>query len=209
MKGKVLGSVNLSNLIVIPSESEEKSEIIYSKSSSGIYLGSSSNLSKPFFLDFEYLMNPHIFVVGMTGSGKTFMVKNLMLKLYAFIDSIILLIDFTGEYKVFADFVMAKKYSYESIIEADKDKLNKLFYASLDSLNEKKKIEAGKEILSSLVLFMRTRGVNKNKKFFIIIDEAWKMIFNNSGIETIIREGRKYSVGIILASQLIEDIEIN
>ncbi len=207
MKTNIIGSNNLSRLLVIPKEPEEKYDQIIKNSKNGIYLGNSSTMSKPFFIDFENLINPHIFVVGMTGSGKTFMVKNLMLKLFGCLNSTIFLLDFTGEYSSFAAFINSKTFSKNSLKYAYEKDENSVFYLNLELLSEKQKIATSTEIISFLVEFMRERKIGTKNKLFIIIDEAWKVIHEKSEINTLIREGRKYSIGVILSSQIIEDID--
>ncbi len=207
MKTNLIGSVGLSKLLIIPKEPEEKFDQILKNSKNGIYLGSSSIMSKPFFLDFENLINPHIFVVGMTGSGKTFMVKNLMLKLFGCLNSTIFLLDFTGEYSSFANFINAKNFSKVSFKNSSEKNENSIFYLNLEKLDEKQKIITATQNISFLVEIMRSRKIGSKNKFFIIIDEAWKVLDEHSEINTLIREGRKYSVGVILSSQIIEDVD--
>ncbi len=209
MKLEKIGTETLSKLFFIPKTSEQNYLSMLTSASNGVFMGMSSGMSKPFFLNFDILVNPHIFVVGMTGSGKTYLVKNLMLKLYGCIDAIVFLIDFTGEYHEFAEFVKAERYTSEFFINKNYENLPKLCYLSLENLHEKDKLVKGKEVLSSLVEVMRSRDLYSKPHLFIIIDEAWKLLGSNSGIETIIREGRKYSTGIILASQLLDDIKLN
>ena len=205
--GKI-GTKTLSKLLFVPKNTEQSYFSMLNSISDGVFVGVSGGMSKPFFLNFDILVNPHVFVVGMTGSGKTFLVKNLMLKLYGCIAAFIFIIDFTGEYREFAELVKAESYTPEFFkrnINID----SKICYFSLENMHESDKLEKGREVLSLLVSYMRGRELYTKKRFFIIIDEAWKLLGSNSGIETIIREGRKYSTGIILASQLLDDIKLN
>jgi len=60
-------------------------------------------------------------------------------------------------------------------------------------------------LLWNLISFLQSEGPSKIK-FFIILDEAHKLSFEKgTPIEWILREGRKFGVGVILASQQLED----
>jgi AraC-like DNA-binding protein len=56
---------------------------------------------------------------------------------------------------------------------------------------------------------MRRRGTKRKNAVMILIDEAWKLIEKNRGLETVVREGRKYGVGLITSSQLLHDTNTN
>ena len=68
-------------------------------------------------------------------------------------------------------------------------------------------MEKAEEILSVVVEYMRWRGEKWTERIFVMMDEAWKVIGSSKSLAALIREGRKYGVGIIMASQIVEDIE--
>ncbi|MBE3135978.1 MAG: DUF87 domain-containing protein [Thermoplasmata archaeon] len=60
-------------------------------------------------------------------------------------------------------------------------------------------------LLWNLISYLQSEGPSK-LKLFIILDEAHKLSFERgTPIEWILREGRKFGVGVILASQQLED----
>lgn len=60
-------------------------------------------------------------------------------------------------------------------------------------------------LLWNLISFLQSEGPSQIK-FFVILDEAHKLSFEKgTPIEWILREGRKFGVGVILASQQLED----
>ncbi|MCL5106337.1 MAG: ATP-binding protein, partial [Candidatus Marsarchaeota archaeon] len=69
------------------------------ESSGGIYLGKTLVYGLPFFLDVSVLTSPHIAVIGMTGSGKTFMLKNFIIRNSVYSEPDMLILDFNGEYR--------------------------------------------------------------------------------------------------------------
>lgn len=178
----------------------------YSKDS--LLLGFSEALAAPIFLDLKSKNNPHIFVTGMSGSGKTYLMRSLICRLNLMLDCLVFVIDFTGEYR---DLVL-----YLGEVEANSgdsrfiEKIDSgIVYFNLKSLKEAEKIQRCKSLIQKLLEKMRSRTINEEKQMFILLDEAWKVLGEDGILEAIIREGRKYNVGIILASQIIEDIEVS
>ena len=159
---------------------------LISSTASGIYLGLDVDLHRPTFLDFEKLVNPHVFVCGMSGSGKTFLLKSLAVKIASLLGMRVFCIDFTGEY------FGLEEYGIERI--------------DLSSLDEEKKKEFSEKALESIVKGMRKRGVSKLNTF-VILDESWKVMKASAYFNSLLREGRKFGIGVIMATQLIGDLE--
>lgn len=99
MIGKLLNSNVISHLIYLPKVDEPDSSIISDIQNFRVFVGNSQLYSMPVMIDFNKLLNPHILIVGMTGSGKTFLTKNLILRISLLEGSRVILIDLTGEYQ--------------------------------------------------------------------------------------------------------------
>jgi type IV secretory pathway VirB4 component len=196
----------ISQLINIPMVYEPSLEETLKRCLNGVFLGYSSMHSMPIFLEFEETINPHALIIGMTGSGKTYLMKNLMLKLCMLTGSSIVLVDFTGEYKEFA-LTFGISYS-ESQIEGMDYFDNSIAYFDLSKLDESHKVSTADVILKRLVSRMRRRDLKTSKRVFVLFDEAWKLLRASDSLEIIIREGRKYKVGLLISSQLIEDADL-
>lgn len=177
-----------------------------------VYVGNTLKVDIPCFLNFDFLLNPHIFVCGITGGGKTYLMKSLVLKISSVKESSILILDLTGEYAGYAAQV--------GIVNVDPSALAKAIGKSYEESastcidfsrlsDERQKIAAVNLALDRVVLMMRSSGVQKGIRYFVILDEAWKLIKNSNTFETLLREGRKYGLGLVLASQLIEDIDLS
>ncbi len=203
MDNKIINSSSLSNLIYLPKNNEPNSSLIESLSENGLFIGNSLTFSAPTLLNFNYLMNPHILIIGMTGSGKTFLMRNLILRLLILDESKVILVDFTGEYEKSLGMPLKTPHSTKPEDYGD----NELTYFNLVNLPESKKIELSSQIMTNSIEMMRSRGTEAKKRVFIVLDEAWKLLNCDNRLETIIREGRKYGVGLILASQLIDDAD--
>ncbi len=200
------GVDSVSDLIQFPDLSTQDLELVFSGAAKGVLVGRMHNL--PYFLDFENAINPHIFVCGITGSGKTYLMKNLMLKLNKILGSKVLLLDFTGEY---AEFV---ELAGESQVDAAvfEEQLGRgaagITYINLKRCgSEKARVTAAEEILGRLSEKMRA-GDTRGDRVFVMLDEAWKLLGTSKALQMLLREGRKYGYGLIFSSQLIEDIDI-
>ncbi|MEM3791175.1 MAG: ATP-binding protein [Candidatus Micrarchaeaceae archaeon] len=149
----------------------------------GILIGVSSNFNSLAYFDPYEAQNKHIFVCGSTGSGKSFLLRSLAIRLSDVMDEEIHVIDFTNEYSSLAGhgiyvYNLSKERQDVAVMLAE-DRLRKIF-----------------ELAKSL-----------QKGRFIIIDEFWKLIEEGSSLEKMIREARKYGIGIVLSSQSYEDMD--
>lgn len=181
---------------------EQSIDEAVSNSQEGIFIGSSRNCNMPVFIDTRNLLNPHMLICGMTGSGKTYLAKNIYLRLSLFSGASTLIIDFTGEYSDYASTInnpaknLAKQLFGNSPASA---------YMDLHLLPESEKIRKTSEILDEIVSISRKSGTSKRNRLFILLDEAWKLVEHCKSLETLIREGRKYGIGLITASQMLHD----
>lgn len=203
----ILGSDTIAKFIYFPERVEQNSEDALRSSAGGIFIGNSFTFSMPFFLEFESLINPHVFVLGMSGGGKTFLVKNLILKMHVVMESTLVVIDFTGEYAEEMKFTRSREVNTKDLLDSLEEG-NRILYLNLKDEVEQKRIKIAGTVLKVLVKMMRSKSLESEHRVFVILDEAWKLLKNNKDLEIIIREGRKYRVGLILASQLVEDVEL-
>ncbi len=163
----------------------------------------------PYFLDFGELMNPHIFICGMTGSGKTFLMKNLMVKLNLFSEAALVILDFTGEYAEFSAMANGLPTGFAEVKDSLLQNKHSILYVSLTQINsDAEKADAASRVLEQAVSYMR-HSICSGVRLFVMLDEAWKVIGNTPSFEILLREGRKYGTGLILASQLIEDVSFS
>ncbi|PIZ50974.1 hypothetical protein COY27_04945 [Candidatus Woesearchaeota archaeon CG_4_10_14_0_2_um_filter_33_13] len=56
-------------------------------------------------------------------------------------------------------------------------------------------------LLKKLINFLYIKGKSEDYWLYVVIDEAHRMMYPGSPVELLLRESRKYGVGIILASQ--------
>ena len=204
MKSKpVYSSGTISKLLDIPYTEEPNAPEILASANNGIFIGNSAKMNVPIFLDFGSLFNPHVFIVGMTGSGKTFLMKSLLMRLNFILDSKVIIVDFTGEYQEIANLIGAELHKGSD--KAVYANVSRSSYFMLKNLKENEKVACASEILKSVATKMRS-NIGKKDNTFILLDESWKLMNSNEDLEIIVREGRKYGVGLLLASQLLEDM---
>ena len=197
----------IAKCITIPVGSGLSADFAEKLSRGGIFIGEIVPFGVPFFLNFDMLVNTHVFVCGMTGSGKTYLAKNLMLKLARLAGHTVVVIDFTGEYGEFAREAGMRKFSKRVLSDSLRIGNTGIIYADLSGNAERRKVSEGIAALDCIVSEMKKGGRDPKSKIFVVLDEAWKAIRGGDTLEMIIREGRKYGVGVILVSQLIEDVE--
>jgi len=77
---------------------EPSPEILISPPSESVYVGRTKYLNVPFFWNSKKLLNPHMCVVGTTGSGKSYFVKTFITRASLALGTSVLILDWAGEY---------------------------------------------------------------------------------------------------------------
>ncbi|MHB1829803.1 MAG: helicase HerA domain-containing protein [Candidatus Micrarchaeaceae archaeon] len=203
---KLMNSINISGMMQIPLSHEPLIEQIENSSKNGIFIGSSYHYNMPVFVSFEELLNPHILICGMTGSGKTFLANSFIVRMHLFSEASMVVIDFTGEYKEsISNLTKSNTLEIKELLDVHAG----IMYVDLHEMTEANKVKEASELLDCLADIMRKRGQKQTHNVFVLLDEAWKLIGANHGLEIIIREGRKYGVGLITSSQMLHDTNSN
>jgi sRNA-binding carbon storage regulator CsrA len=205
---EVAGSGTLARMLCIYHSEENSLNNASIYLQSGVYIGKSTTLNIPVFLNPADHVNPHIMISGITGSGKSFLMKAIIPRMHALNSISIVIIDFTGEYKEISDIIEAE--DTELNVSAAAILSGKTCYLNFSKIkNENDRVSAAESALSSCILKMRTCNPDSKLRTLIVLDEAWKLIRSKNLLEIIIREGRKYGTGIMLASQMLDDIDQN
>ena len=78
MKLNKMLSTDVASRMIIVHPPEPRKELLLSPISDGIYVGKTKYMGVPVFWDHKKLMNPHIGIVGITGAGKSYLVKTFL-----------------------------------------------------------------------------------------------------------------------------------
>ncbi|MEW6528411.1 MAG: ATP-binding protein [Candidatus Micrarchaeota archaeon] len=130
---------------------EPRNEFLISDPSDSIYLGKSKWLSVPVFWDYKKLINPHIAIVGITGSGKSYLVKTFITRSSLIWNTNTIILDWAGEY--------AKWVTQAGglVFDLSKEHFNLLELAGMSSGERIKQIMSSFDILADLQNFPNER----------------------------------------------------
>ena len=90
-------AISRRNILVYPPEPPMK--VLFPDPTNSIYVGRTRIFNMPFYWTYENVANPHIAVVGISGSGKSYFIKTFLLRASFAWNSNALIIDWAGEYK--------------------------------------------------------------------------------------------------------------
>ncbi|MEM4296317.1 MAG: ATP-binding protein [Candidatus Anstonellales archaeon] len=78
---------------------EPPPEFIMADITNGIYIGRTAELNAPFFWAPKFTTNPHIAIVGISGSGKSYFIKTFLVRASFVWNANAIIVDWAGEYK--------------------------------------------------------------------------------------------------------------
>jgi hypothetical protein len=174
----------------------------------GVFIGKSLVYNIPVFIDTDQLINPHIAVLGMTGSGKSYFLKNYLFRSAFGEGAGVFIVDWNGEYDELVRGADGRVVSPEGSSHIDFpgmfSGLNSVSLASLQTDAEKR--SAAKNVLGLLADFMRQTGIGTKERRVVVLDEAWRLLDDGKILGQLFREGRKYGFSVVIASQMAKDI---
>lgn len=130
---------------------EPRKEMLLSNPYDGVYIGKTRFMHVPVFWNPDKLINPHIAIVGITGSGKSYTVKTFITRASLIWNSNALILDWVGEYDKWV------RQAGGKVIDLAKEKLNLLDLAGLPKNNRIKQIMAAFDLLADLRSFPNER----------------------------------------------------
>ncbi|OIO25924.1 hypothetical protein COT30_01240 [Candidatus Micrarchaeota archaeon CG08_land_8_20_14_0_20_49_17] len=113
-------------------------------STDGIYLGRIRNYNLPFFWDYRKLVNPHIGLFGVSGSGKSYLIKTFLTRARILWKANALILDWTGEY---VDWV---RQAGGTVVRLGSESLNLLDCRGMRPVDRAKQLVTSLEILAGL-----------------------------------------------------------
>ncbi|MCP4647226.1 MAG: ATP-binding protein [bacterium] len=123
---------------------EPRPSLLLSGPTEGIYVGKTRWLNVPVFWDYHKLINSHIAIVGITGAGKSYLVKTFLTRAALVWNSNAIILDWTGEYNRWV------RQAGGRVISLGRESLNLLDLAGLKASERIKQIMSALEILIDL-----------------------------------------------------------
>jgi hypothetical protein len=121
-----------------------------------IYIGTTKIFKVPFTWSFTNITNPHIAVVGITGAGKSYFVKTLLVRANYIWDTNAIIIDFAGEYKAWVE------QSGGTVVSLGKgDYINLLDLSIMKPIDRVKQIMSSLEILTDIALYPEQKRITE------------------------------------------------
>ena len=131
---------------------EPPHELLLNDPTDSIFIGITRRFGVPFTWTFNTLTNPHISVVGISGSGKSFFVKTFLIRASYVWGTNAIIIDWAGEYKGWV------KQSGGTVVSFGKgDYLNIMDLAGMKPLDRVKQIMNSMDILTDIQGFPEQR----------------------------------------------------
>ncbi|HUC38684.1 MAG TPA: ATP-binding protein [Candidatus Acidoferrum sp.] len=146
---------------------EPPASVLISDPMQAIYIGNTNIFKVPFNWSFINLANPHIAVVGITGSGKSFFVKTFLRRANYIWNTNAVILDWAGEYKNWVRQTRGKVVSL-----ARGDYLNILDLSGMTPLDRSKQIINAFEILTDISIYPEQKRLT---------EEAIEQAYGNAG----------------------------
>ena len=130
---------------------EPNKTLLVNDPTDSIYIGKSRFLKVPFFWDHRRLINPHIGIVGITGSGKSYLVKTFITRASLIWNTNAVILDWVGEYSTWV------KQAGGHIIDLSKEKLNILDLSGIGVDQRVRQIMSAFDLLLNLSSYPNAR----------------------------------------------------
>jgi ABC-type oligopeptide transport system ATPase subunit len=137
-------SKELARKMIVVHPPEPRKELLLAKPDDGVYVGKTRFLHTPVFWDPSKLINPHLAIIGITGSGKSYTVKTFLTRASLIWNTNAIILDWVGEYDKWV------KQAGGRVINLAKERLNLLDLVGLPQRNRIRQIISALDILIDL-----------------------------------------------------------
>ncbi|MFI5412932.1 MAG: ATP-binding protein [Candidatus Micrarchaeales archaeon] len=146
---------------------EPPAEVLINDPMQSIFIGTTKIFHIPFSWSFQNLTNPHISVVGITGAGKSYFVKTLLIRASYIWNTNAIIIDWAGEYKAWT------KQTGGVVVSFSKGD-----YLNIMDLAGMKPLDRVKQIMNSLDILTEISNYPEQKR---LTEEAIEQSYTNAG----------------------------
>lgn len=165
MKSSYMLSKELARNMIFVHPPEPRKDLLLSDPMQGVYIGKTRFLGTPVFWDPKKLINPHIAILGITGSGKSYTVKTFLTRASLIWNTNAIILDWVGEYREWV------RQAGGRIIDLSKERLNILDLVGLPKRSRIRHIISALDILVDLKNYPNERDE---------IEQALEEIYFNS-----------------------------
>jgi hypothetical protein len=148
---------------------EPPASVLLSDPFQSIYIGTTKIFKVPFTWSYLNLTNPHIAVVGITGSGKSYFVKTLLIRASYVWGTNAVIIDWAGEYRAWV------KQTGGTVVS-----LGKGDYLNIMDLSGMRPIDRSMQIVTSLEILTDIAQYPEQKR---LTQEALEQAYSKAGFE--------------------------
>ena len=166
LKSSYMLSKELARKMILVHPPEPRKDLLLSQPSQGVYIGKTRFLRTPVFWDPSKLINPHLAIIGITGSGKSYTVKTFLTRASLIWNTNAIILDWVGEYNEWV------KQAGGRVINLAKERLNILDLVGLPKRSRIKQIISALEILVDLKSYPNERDE---------IEEALEYVYYKMG----------------------------
>lgn len=151
MKTSYMLSKELARNMILVHPPEPRKDLLLSAPTEGVYIGKTRYLSTPVFWDPKKLINPHIAILGITGSGKSYTVKTFLTRASLIWNTNAVILDWVGEYREWV------RQAGGRTIDLSEERLNILDLVGLPKRSRIRHIISALDILVDLKSFPNER----------------------------------------------------
>ncbi len=146
---------------------EPPAEVLINDPFKSIFIGTTRIFKVPFSWTFTNLSNPHMSIAGITGSGKSYFIKTLLIRASYIWNSNAIIVDFAGEYK---PWVVQSGGVVVSLGRGD--------FINIMDLTGMKPIDRVKQIVSSFEILTDIAAYPEQRR---LTEEALEQAYTNKG----------------------------
>jgi hypothetical protein len=166
LKSNSMLSKELARKMILVHPPEPRKELLLSPPTQGVYIGKTRFLRTPVFWDPSKLINPHIAIIGITGSGKSYTVKTFLTRASIIWNTNAVILDWVGEYDSWV------RQAGGRVINLARERLNILDLVGLPKRSRIKQIISALDVLLDLKSFPNERDD---------IEEALEYVYYKAG----------------------------
>jgi DNA helicase HerA-like ATPase len=173
LKSSYMLSKEVARKMILVHPPEPRKDLLLSLPSQGVYIGKTRFLRTPVFWNPSKLINPHIAIIGITGSGKSYTVKTFLTRASLIWNTNAVILDWVGEYNEWV------KQAGGRVINLAKERLNILDLVGVAKRSRIKQIVSALDILLDLKSYPNERDE---------IEEALEQVYYKSSDKPSLKE---------------------